>query len=137
MVDYSKFNTIEGASDSDDDQKTTVDPDRAEAWLRKYDATLRKRDAKLKNPIPGDATWLTPTERRRLMRHASPGPTGALFAGEQLPSDLKDSSEVPAAILHLKDPWPSVDAAQLYAHARVAKKLDKDVLRAAAGGPRI
>ncbi len=163
MVDYSKFNTIEGASDSDDDQKTTVDPDKAEAWLRKYDelakdqssdsdsddsdeptiagvdwakegatrlgpdkydATLRKRDAKLKNPIPGDATWLTPTERRRLMRHASPGPTGALFAGEQLPPDLKDAEAVPAAILHLKDPWPSVDAAQLYAHARVAKKLD-------------
>ena len=161
MVDYSKFNTIEGASDSDD-EKQTVDPDRAEAWLRKYnelakdesdsdsdddeptiagvdwakegakqlgpdkyDATLRKRDAKLKNPIPGDATWLTPTERRRLMRHASPGPTGALFAGEQLPSDLKDAEAVPAAILSLKDPWPSVDAAQLYAHARVAKKLDK------------
>ena len=160
MVDYSKFDKIEG-SDSDD-EKQTVDPDRAEAWLRKYDelakdesdsdsdddepmiagvdwakegakqlgpdkydATLRKRDAKLKNPIPGDATWLTPTERRRLMRHASPGPTGALFAGEQLPSNLKDSSEVPAAILLLKDPWPSVDAAQLYAHARVAKKLDK------------
>ena len=58
------------------------------------------------------------------MRHASPGPTGALFAGEQLPPDLKDSEAVPAAILHLKDPWPSVDAAQLYAHARVAKKLD-------------
>ena len=162
MVDYSKFNNIEGASDSED-EKQTVDPDKAEAWLRKYDelakdqssdsdsdsdveptidgvdwakegatrlgpdkydATLRKRDAKLKNPIPGDATWLTPTERRRLMRHASPGPTGALFAGEQLPPDLKDAEAVPAAILHLKDPWPSVDAAQLYAHARVAKKLD-------------
>ena len=160
MVDYSKFNSIE-ASDSED-EKQTVDPDKAEAWLRKYDelakdqsrdsdsdsdeptiagvdwakegatrlgpdkydATLRKRDAKLKNPIPGDATWLTPTERRRLMRHASPGPTGALFAGEQLPPDLKDAEAVPAAILHLKDPWPSVDAAQLYAHARVAKKLD-------------
>ena len=37
MVDYSKFNNIEGASDSDDDQKTTVDPDKAEAWLRKHD----------------------------------------------------------------------------------------------------
>ena len=33
MVDYSKFNTIEGASDSDD-EKQTVDPDKAEAWLR-------------------------------------------------------------------------------------------------------
>ena len=148
MVDYSKFNSIE-ASDSED-EKQTVDPDKAEAWLRKYDelakdqssdsdsddsdeptiagvdwakegatrlgpdkydATLRKRDAKLKNPIPGDATWLTPTERRRLMRHASPGPTGALFAGEQLPPDLKDAEAVPAAILHLKAPWPSVDAA--------------------------
>ena len=161
MVDYSKFDKLE-ASDSDD-EKQTVDPDKAEAWLRKYDelakdqssdsdsdsdaeptiagvdwakegatrlgpdkydAMLRKRDAKLKNPIPGDATWLTPTERRRLMRHASPGPTGALFAGEQFPPDLKDAEAVPAAILHLKDPWPSVDAAQLYAHARVAKKLD-------------
>ena len=89
MVDYSKFDKIEG-SDSDD-EKQTVDPARAEAWLRKYDelakdesdsdsddsdeptiagvdwakegakqlgpdkydAALRKRDAKLKNPIPG------------------------------------------------------------------------------------
>ena len=42
MVDYSKFNTIEGASDSDD-EKQTVDPDRAEAWLRKYDE-LSKED---------------------------------------------------------------------------------------------
>ena len=36
MVDYSKFNTIE-ASDSDD-EKQTVDPDKAEAWLRKANA---------------------------------------------------------------------------------------------------
>ena len=36
MVDYSKFNNIDGASDSED-EKQTVDPDKAEAWLRKYD----------------------------------------------------------------------------------------------------
>ena len=43
MVDYSKFNTIEGASDSDD-EKQTVDPDKAEAWLRKYNE-LAKDDS--------------------------------------------------------------------------------------------
>lgn len=117
------------SSDSDSDAEPTI---AGVDWAKegaeqlgpdKYDATLQKRDGKLKNAIPGDATWLTPTERRRLMRHSSPGSTGARFAGEQL-QDVTDASQVPAALAKLKDPWPSVDATQLYAHARVAKKLD-------------
>ena len=54
MVDYSKFNNIEGASDSDDDQKTTVDPDKAEAWLRKYDELAKDHatlDCTIKGPV--------------------------------------------------------------------------------------
>ena len=43
MVDYSKFNKIE-ASDSED-EKQTVDPDKAEAWLRKYDELAKDQSS--------------------------------------------------------------------------------------------
>ena len=43
MVDYSKFNSIE-ASDSED-EKQTVDPDKAEAWLRKYDELAKDQSS--------------------------------------------------------------------------------------------
>ena len=43
MVDYSKFNNIE-ASDSED-EKQTVDPDKAEAWLRKYDELAKDQSS--------------------------------------------------------------------------------------------
>ena len=52
MVDYSKFNTIEGASDSDD-EKQTVDPDKAEAWLRKYDELAKDHASSVETWLAG------------------------------------------------------------------------------------
>ena len=77
MVDYSKFNNIEGASDSDDDQKTTVDPDKAEAWLRKYDE-LAKDQSSDSDSDSDEPTTPASTGRRRAPRASDPTSTTPL-----------------------------------------------------------
>ena len=78
MVDYSKFNNIEGASDSDD-EKQTVDPDKAEAWLRKYDELAKDQSSDSDSDIVMSRRSPASTGRRRAPRASGPTSTTPLY----------------------------------------------------------